>query len=59
MPGRRAISLYVKPTKTPVNSVLHISDEVKEALHGAKKKPVVALETTIYTHGKSMTTPRQ
>ncbi|EOD48525.1 hypothetical protein UCRNP2_4736 [Neofusicoccum parvum UCRNP2] len=51
MPGRRAISLYVKPTKTPVNSVLHISDEVKEALHGAKKKPVVALETTIYTHG--------
>ncbi|EKG21162.1 Pseudouridine-5'-phosphate glycosidase [Macrophomina phaseolina MS6] len=51
MPCRRAVSLFVKPTKTPVSSVLHVSEEVQEALHGAKKRPVVALETTIYTHG--------
>jgi hypothetical protein len=31
------------------NAFLKISEEVREALHS--KKPVVALETTIYTHG--------
>ncbi|TKA53017.1 hypothetical protein B0A49_11330, partial [Cryomyces minteri] len=31
------------------NSVLKISEEIREALHS--KRPVVALETTIYTHG--------
>lgn len=51
LPCRRAVSLYVKPTKTPVSSALQVSEEVQEALHGARKRPVVALETTIYTHG--------
>ncbi|KAI9673924.1 MAG: hypothetical protein M1817_002130 [Caeruleum heppii] len=43
------------PTPSPVrslhanNSFFSISEEVREALH--TKKPVVALETTIYTHG--------
>lgn len=32
------------------NSFFRVSDEVREALES--KKPVVALETTIYTHGK-------
>jgi pseudouridine-5'-phosphate glycosidase/pseudouridine kinase len=32
------------------NSFFRVSEEVREALHS--KKPVVALETTIYTHGK-------
>ncbi|OJD37054.1 uncharacterized protein BKCO1_800030 [Diplodia corticola] len=50
-PSRRAVSMFVKPAKTPVTSVLQVSDEVREALHGARKRPVVALETTIYTHG--------
>ncbi|KAF2495686.1 hypothetical protein BU16DRAFT_527459 [Lophium mytilinum] len=36
---------YVRPS----SSFLRISDEVQEALYS--KKPVVALETTIYTHG--------
>ncbi|KAF9696536.1 hypothetical protein EKO04_005233 [Ascochyta lentis] len=31
------------------NGFFRVSDEVREALHS--KKPVVALETTIYTHG--------
>ncbi|KAF4540910.1 hypothetical protein BFW01_g5500 [Lasiodiplodia theobromae] len=50
-PCRRAIGMLVKPTKTSISSVLQVSDEVREALHGSKKRPVVALETTIYTHG--------
>ncbi|KAL8675081.1 MAG: hypothetical protein Q9168_000564 [Polycauliona sp. 1 TL-2023] len=33
----------------PKNRFLQISDEIQEAVHG--NKPVVALETTIYTHG--------
>lgn len=32
------------------NGFFRVSEEVREALHS--KKPVVALETTIYTHGK-------
>lgn len=36
-------------TGTPNGTFLQISDEIQEALHS--KKPVVALETTIYTHG--------
>lgn len=31
------------------NGFFRVSEEVREALHS--KKPVVALETTIYTHG--------
>jgi pseudouridine-5'-phosphate glycosidase/pseudouridine kinase len=31
------------------NSFLKVSDEVKDAINS--NKPVVALETTIYTHG--------
>ncbi|KAF2088652.1 hypothetical protein K490DRAFT_39161 [Saccharata proteae CBS 121410] len=38
------------PTKN-LNPVLKVSEEVQEALHGSTKKPVVALETAIYTHG--------
>ncbi|KAI4279753.1 MAG: hypothetical protein LQ337_000033 [Flavoplaca oasis] len=33
----------------PNSPFLHISDEIQAAVHS--KKPVVALETTIYTHG--------
>ncbi|KAL9600727.1 MAG: hypothetical protein Q9219_002968 [cf. Caloplaca sp. 3 TL-2023] len=36
-------------THTSKNPFLQISDEVQEAVHS--NKPVVALETTIYTHG--------
>jgi hypothetical protein len=32
------------------NGFFRVSEEVREALHS--KKPVVALETTIYTHGR-------
>ncbi|KAF2807971.1 uncharacterized protein BDZ99DRAFT_535843 [Mytilinidion resinicola] len=39
------VRCYVRPS----SSFLRISDEVQEALHS--KKSVVALETTIYTHG--------
>ncbi|KAL8971866.1 MAG: hypothetical protein Q9183_000837 [Haloplaca sp. 2 TL-2023] len=35
--------------RTPRNSFLRVSEEVQEAIHS--KKPVVALESTIYTHG--------
>jgi hypothetical protein len=31
------------------NGFLKISEEIREAIHS--KKPIVALETTIYTHG--------
>ncbi|KAL8683505.1 MAG: hypothetical protein Q9186_000545 [Xanthomendoza sp. 1 TL-2023] len=36
-------------TRPPNNPFLHISEEIQEAVHS--KRPVVALETTIYTHG--------
>ncbi|KAL8721604.1 MAG: hypothetical protein Q9181_007675 [Wetmoreana brouardii] len=36
-------------THTPKNPSLQVSEEIQEAIH--TKKPVVALETTIYTHG--------
>ncbi|KAL9021473.1 MAG: hypothetical protein Q9185_001370 [Variospora sp. 1 TL-2023] len=36
-------------TRTPKNPFLQITDEIQEAVHS--NKPVVALETTIYTHG--------
>ncbi|KAL8818101.1 MAG: hypothetical protein Q9223_003196 [Gallowayella weberi] len=36
-------------TRPPKNPFLHISEEIQEAVHS--NKPVVALETTIYTHG--------
>lgn len=32
------------------NGFFRVSEEVREAIHS--KKPVVALETTIYTHGE-------
>jgi pseudouridine-5'-phosphate glycosidase/pseudouridine kinase len=32
------------------NGFFRVSEEVREAIHS--KKPVVALETTIYTHGR-------
>ncbi|KAK8206273.1 Indigoidine synthase A like protein-domain-containing protein [Phyllosticta capitalensis] len=43
--------LTVSQDLTSLNSVLQVSEEVQEALHGATKKPVIALETAIYTHG--------
>lgn len=43
-PSNRAISTN--------NGFLKISEEVLEAIHS--KKPIVALETTIYTHGRMM-----
>ncbi|KAL8967307.1 MAG: hypothetical protein Q9197_005497 [Variospora fuerteventurae] len=36
-------------TRIPKNPFLQIADEIQEAVHS--NKPVVALETTIYTHG--------
>lgn len=39
---------YSTPAKLP-SKIFQISDEVREAVHSGK--PVVALETTIYTHG--------
>ena len=32
------------------NAIFEVSEEVREAVHA--KQPVVALETTIYTHGE-------
>lgn len=52
---RRHVSVFVKPSRTSLNSVLQVSEEVQEALHGATKKPVIALETAIYTHGQQET----
>ncbi|KAK0657658.1 Indigoidine synthase A like protein-domain-containing protein [Cercophora newfieldiana] len=43
--SRRLLSIHTSPPP----SVLHISPEVKDAL--ATNRPVVALESTIYTHG--------
>lgn len=34
------------------NGFFRVSEEVREALHS--KKPVIALETTIYTHGTDL-----
>jgi pseudouridine-5'-phosphate glycosidase/pseudouridine kinase len=34
------------------NGFFRVSEEVREAIHS--KKPVVALETTIYTHGGTL-----
>jgi pseudouridine-5'-phosphate glycosidase/pseudouridine kinase len=34
------------------NGFFRVSEEVREALNS--KKPVVALETTIYTHGRGL-----
>jgi len=33
------------------NGFFHVADEVRAALHA--RQPVVALETTIYTHGRA------
>lgn len=38
-------------TRAPTGRFLRVSDEIKEAVHS--NKPIVALETTIYTHGTS------
>jgi len=49
--GKHVIGLSsTRPRKLSTgNQFLRISEEVREALHA--KRPVVALETTIYTHG--------
>ncbi|KAL8982285.1 MAG: hypothetical protein Q9177_005318 [Variospora cf. flavescens] len=56
---RRTVSCYISAvrcsrhaafsTRIPKNPFLQIADEIQEAVHS--NKPVVALETTIYTHG--------
>lgn len=46
-PRRCSRSLHVAGD----NPVLGVSEEVREAVHS--KRPVVALETTIYTHGST------
>lgn len=40
------------PTLTVQSPFLQIADEIQEAI--STNKPVVALETTIYTHGSSL-----
>jgi len=40
----------------PNNPFVKVSDEVREAIN--QKRPVVALETTIYTHGGTICIPR-
>ncbi|KAL9638664.1 MAG: hypothetical protein Q9204_001416 [Flavoplaca sp. TL-2023a] len=48
--GARAGFSHQTPVRlAPNGPFLHVSDEIKAAVHS--KKPVVALETTIYTHG--------
>ncbi|KAL9042249.1 MAG: hypothetical protein Q9180_000737 [Flavoplaca navasiana] len=48
--GARAGFSHQTPVRLAPNSqFLHVSDEIQAAVHS--KKPVVALETTIYTHG--------
>lgn len=51
--GIDTIRLSPKVKAPPITNsgFLQVSEEVREALHS--KKPVVALETTIYTHGES------
>ncbi|KAK8153204.1 IdgA domain-containing protein [Phyllosticta citrichinensis] len=48
---RRGLHVLSGPPKTALGSFLQISEEVQEALHGSIKRPVVALESAIYTHG--------
>ncbi|KAJ8130346.1 hypothetical protein O1611_g3286 [Lasiodiplodia mahajangana] len=45
----RALRNYSSGSLAGLKEILRVSEEVKEAL--ATNKPVVALETTIYTHG--------
>lgn len=48
--GRRCYGKkYSKTYSKSLGGLLHVSPEVRDALNS--KKPVVALETTIYTHG--------
>ncbi|KAJ8123963.1 hypothetical protein ONZ43_g206 [Nemania bipapillata] len=47
--SRRALRGYSSGNLAELKEILRISEEVKEAL--ATNKPVVALESTIYTHG--------
>ncbi|KAF2760132.1 IdgA domain-containing protein [Pseudovirgaria hyperparasitica] len=46
---RQASSIRWRHASTKNNSFIRVHDEVREALNSGK--PVVALETTIYTHG--------
>lgn len=45
----RGLSTGSGSRKLTNNGFFRVSEEVREAIHS--KKPVVALETTIYTHG--------
>lgn len=47
--SRRAFSSRVAGSIAGLDSVLKVSEEVRDAV--ATNKPVVALESTIYTHG--------
>ena len=46
--GRLRYSASATPL-SPLSQILHVSEEVRDAV--ATNKPVVALESTIYTHG--------
>jgi len=48
-PTLRSFAYIQRRRITSDNAFFRISEEVREAIHS--KKPVVALETTIYTHG--------
>lgn len=48
-PAWRAARQYSRPALAGLNKFLKVSEEVEDAI--ATGKPVVALETTIYTHG--------
>ena len=49
LPGSRAAFGGLGRRHLTNNGFFRVSEEVREALHS--NKPVVALETTIYTHG--------
>ncbi len=63
LPSRRLMKGFIRqshPERSPIecrrflyanNSFLKVSEEVQDALQSGR--PVVALETTIYTHGMS------
>jgi pseudouridylate synthase / pseudouridine kinase len=46
---QRGLSVYSRRNYASRNSLFKVSEEVQDALQN--RKPVVALETTIYTHG--------
>ena len=48
----RAREINTGTARGLTHQVVKISDEIKDALH--RKQPIVALESTIYTHGATI-----